>query len=187
MYTNLFARFLLVIGGINYLFLSLNINLLDNIKRYPIIIKTIFILIGFSALYFIFDRDYYLPFLGKCVIPVGPKKISDISLKERNILKKIKLSGLPPNSYVIYWGAKPNEQVSPNPIDAYKDYSNSDIGQTDSDGNIIIELECPSEYIVSKFGKRERLRRHIHYRFELPEYKGIFSKVYTKHLDTNCQ
>lgn len=183
MYTDLFARFLLVIGGINYLFLSLNINLLDNIKRYPIVIKTIFLLIGLSALYFIFNRDYYLPFLGKCVIPVGPKKTTEN-------LKKIKLSGLPPNSYVIYWGAKPNKtysEVFPNPMDAYKDYSNSDIGKTDNNGDIIIELECPSEYIVSKFGIRKQLRRHIHYRFELPKYKGLFSKVYTKNLDANCQ
>ena len=180
MYTNLFARFLLVIGGINYLFLSLDINLLGSIKRYPIFIKTIFVLIGLSALYFIFDRDFYLPFLGKCVIPIGPKKSTEN-------LKKIKLSGLPPDSYVIYWGAKPNTQVIPNPMDAYKDYSNSDISKTDSKGDIIIELECPSEYMVSKFGMNKKLSRHIHYRFELPEYKGIFSKVYTKNLDDNCQ
>jgi uncharacterized membrane protein YuzA (DUF378 family) len=183
MYTNLFARFLLVIGGINYLFLSLDINPLYGIKRYPIVIKTIFVLIGLSALYFIFDRDFYLPFLGKCVIPVGPKKSTEN-------LKKIKLSGLPPNSYVLYWGAKPNKSstdVFTNPLDAYKDYSNSDIGKTDMNGDIIIELECPSEYIVSKFGVPKKLNRHIHYRFELPEYKGIFSKVYTKELDVNCQ
>jgi len=180
MYTNLLARALLILGGINYLLLSLNINLLN---KFPIVIKIIYILIGFSALYFIFDRDYYLPFLGKCVIPVGPKK----SIEN---LKQIKLSGLPPNSYVLYWGAKPNKvfsDVFPNPLDAYKDYSNSDIGKTDNNGDIIIELECPSEYIVSKFGMTKKLNRHIHYRFELPEYKGMFSKVYTKELNNNCQ
>lgn len=179
MYTNLLARALLILGGINYLLLSLNINLLN---KFPIVIKTIYILIGLSALYFIFDRDYYLPFLGKSVIPVGPKKSINLAL-----LKKIKLSGLPPNTYVIYWGAIPNTQVIANPLDAYKDYSNSDIGKTDNNGDIIIQLECPSEYMVSKFGITKKLNRHIHYRFELPEYKGMFSKVYTKELDNNCQ
>lgn len=172
MYTNLFARFLLIIGGINYLFLSFT-------DKSPIMIKIVFMLIGLSALYFLFDRDYYLPFLGECAIPIGIQKPIEN-------LKQIKLSGLPVNTNIIYWGAKPSSQIIENPLEAYKDYSNSNIGKTDDNGDIIIELECPSEYTVPKFGFKRKLKRHIHYRFELPKYKGLFSKVYTKYLDFEC-
>jgi hypothetical protein len=172
MYTNVFARFLLVIGGINYLFMSVN-------DKYPIMTKFIFILIGLSALYFLFDRDFYLPFLGECAIPIGVRKPIEN-------LKKIKLSDLPPNTNIIYWAAKPSSQVIENPFEAYKDYSNSNVGKSDNNGDIIIELECPSEYMVPKFGFKRKLKRHIHYRFELPQYKGLFSKVYTKYLDFEC-
>lgn len=173
MYINLLARFLLIVGGINYLFMSIN-------NRYTIITKSFFILIGLSALYFIFDRDYYLPFLGECAIPISTQKPIEN-------LKKIKLSGLPPNNKIIYWGSKPSSQIIQDPFDAYKDYSNSNIGTTDNNGEIVIELECPSEYLVPKFGFKKKLKRHIHYRFELPKYKGLFSKVYTKYLDFECQ
>lgn len=171
MYISLLARVLLIIGGINYLFFSL----LCKNKDCTYFIRILYSLIGFSALYLMFNRDYYLPFLGKCVIPVGPKKPSEN-------LVKIKLSNLPPNTYVMYWGSKKSEAIFENPIDAYKDYSNNDIGKTDNNGDIIIELECPSKYKVSKFGLKRELKRHIHYRFELPEYKGLFSKVYTKEI-----
>ncbi len=173
MYINLISRFLLIVGGINYLLMSFN-------NSYSIISRSFFILIGLAALYFIFDRDYYLPFLGECAVPIGTQKPIEN-------LKQIKLSGLPPNTKIIYWGAKYSSQVIENPFEAYKDYSNSNIGTTDNNGDIIVELECPSEYLVPKFGFKRKLKRHIHYRFELPKYKGLFSKVYTKYLDSECQ
>ena len=180
MYLSLFARALLVLGGLNYLFVSLiNVNIFSYIG-YPMLVKIINILIGLSAAYFVFDRDYYLPFLGKTVIPIGPKKPTEN-------LKQIKLSGLPPNTTVLSWAAKESDKVFDSYIQAYGDYSNTDISKTNDKGEVIVELPCPASYHVPAFGMNKQLDRHIHYRFELPKHKGMFSRIYTKYLDEKCQ
>jgi hypothetical protein len=177
MYLELFARLLLVVGALNYFFSSaINVNVLSRIPYN----KFIGILIGLAGLYFVFNRDYYLPFLGKSVIPIGPKKPTEN-------LKKIKLSGLPPNTTVLSWGSKESSGDFDNYMSAYGDYANTDISKTNDKGEIIVELPCPSAYHVSKFGMDKKLERHIHFRYELPKYKGMFSRIYTKYLDKNCQ
>lgn len=182
MYINLIARLLLVLGGLNYFFTSaINVNLFSFIQ-YPIVIRLISLLIGISALYFVFNRDYYLPFLGHTAIPVGGP------LKPEGDLKAIKLTGLPPNVIVMAWGAQSTDKIFEDPFEAYGDYANTDIKRVNKDGEVIIELPCPSEYYVNKFGiMKRKLDRHIHYRYQVPEYKGIFSRVYTKYLDEKCQ
>jgi uncharacterized membrane protein YuzA (DUF378 family) len=173
----LLARLLLVLGGINFLTTATaNVNLLSFLKNH-FAMRAVSFAIGISALYFMFNRDYYLPFLGTCVIPVGPAKPSDN-------LKQITLSKLPPNTQVIYWGAKSGETSTSNPLDAYGDYANSGIAKTDATGTVVVELQCPREYTVSKFMiMNQVIPRHMHYRYELPKYKGLFSRVYTKTLD----
>ena len=180
MYLLLLARFLLVLGGLNYFFMAtINVNLFSFIQN-TLIVRIISILIGVSALYFLFNRDYYLPFLGETVIPIGPKKPTEN-------LTKIKLTGLPPNTTVIAWGAQNVKVTFDNPIDAYGSYANTEITQSNEKGEAFVELPCPSDYYVSKFGMKSKLDRHIHYRYQLPKYKGMFSKIYTKYLDAKCQ
>jgi uncharacterized membrane protein YuzA (DUF378 family) len=180
MYLLLLARFLLVLGGLNYFLMGvINVNMFSFIQN-PFIIRVISILIGVSALCFLFNRDYYLPFLGEVIIPIGPKKSTEN-------LTKIKLSGLPPNTTIIAWGAQNDKLTFDNPYDAYGNYSNTEITQSNENGEAFVELSCPSEYYVSKFGMQRRLDRHIHYRYQYPKYKGMFSKIYTKYLDTKCQ
>lgn len=187
MYLTLFAKLLLVLGGLNYLFIStINVDIFSYLTRYPMILRIIMLFIGLSALYFVFDRDYYLSFLGQTVIPIAQKD-SKIVLEN---LKQIKLSGLPPNTTVLSWGAKESNlgKIFDSYIQAYGDYSNTIVSKTNEDGEVIIELPCPSSYYVpGKFGMMKRLNRHIHYRYELPKYKGMFSRVYTKFLDEKCQ
>ena len=51
--------------------------------------------------------------------------------------------------------------------------------------NIIIDIECPSEYNIKKFGiVQKKLKKHVHYRYELSP--GMFSRVYTKYITTEC-
>lgn len=178
MYFELFARLLLIIGALNYFFSStINVNVIARIPYN----RFIGILIGLAGLYFVFNRDYYLPFLGKSVIPIGPKKPTEN-------LKKIKLSGLPPNTNVLSWASKESSNDFDDYISAYGDYANTDISKTNDKGYVTVELPCPSAYYVSKFGiKKTRLERHIHFRYELPKYKGVFSRVYTKYLNENCE
>lgn len=183
MYFELFAKFLLIIGGLNYFFTSIfNIDLFA-LFQYPGFIRLLSILIGLSAIYFMFNRDYYLPFLGYSVIPVGSQ-----TTKSVENLTKIKLSGLPPNTTVIAWGSQNANKIFDNPLDAYGDYQNTEIKKTDNKGDVIIELPCPAEYYVNKFGLMQtKLNKHIHYRYELPQYKGLFSRIYTRYLDAQCQ
>lgn len=180
MYLLLLARLLLVLGGLNYLFLAtVNVDIFRYITN-PLILRVVFLLIGLSAALFVFNRDYYLPFLGYAVIPLGPKKPSEN-------LKEIKLSGLPANTTVIAWGSQMGDKIFENPIDAYGDYANTEITKSNDKGEAMVELPCPSEYNVNKFGMTRKLDRHIHYRYQLPKYKGMYSPVFTKYLDEKCQ
>lgn len=173
------GRFLLILGGINYLF---DVNLFKYVK-YPLLTKIINLLIGISALYFITNRDYYLPFLGKTVVPlVVPRE------KLPKVLTKVKLEKLPPNTSVVYWASSGDKEHYDNPMEAYGDYLNSGVSKTNNSGSVVVELECPSTYNVPKLGKfNKTLQRHIHYRFILPESSGMLSRVYTKMLNEKCQ
>ena len=180
-YLELIAKFLLVIGGINYFFIHVSDG--NNIFKYignKNIINIIYLMIGLSALYFIFNRDYYLPFLGHSVVPiVSNQKIENV--------KNIKLSGLPPNTVVLAWGSKESEKIYENPYDAYGSYENTFLTHSDVNGDAIVKLPCPSSYYINKFGiLKQKLNKHIHYRYEIPKYKGLFSRVYTKYLNENC-
>jgi uncharacterized membrane protein YuzA (DUF378 family) len=174
----LFARLLLIIGGINYLIFAISkINLFSYLTEN--IEKTIHILIGLSAVILIFNRDYYLPFLGECAIPI----INTTEDKSKRNLIKTTIKNLPPNVKLIYWAAKPGE-IKNDPLLAYSDFSNSGIIITNDKGEAEIEYECPSEYKIKKSGKT--LPKHIHFRYVNPKYPGLISRVYTKYLDEKC-
>jgi hypothetical protein len=100
----------------------------------------------------------------------------------------MRITNLPPNVNFIYWAAKSSNTSFDNPWDAYGNYSNSGITKSDNQGIAEIKLACPAEYTVEKFGViKKKLQRHIHYRFELPNQYGMYSKVYNKVLDENCE
>lgn len=170
------ARLLLVIGGLNYFFIaSINVNIFQYINN-KFILQLVFLLIGLSALWFVFNRDYYLPFLGPSVIPIG-------SNKKFEKTTQIQLTNLPINTTVMVWGAQENIQTYDNPYDAYGDYSNTIITKSDDTGKVTVSLPCPAEYYVNKFGFNKKIKRHIHYRYELPQYRGLFSKIFTKYIN----
>lgn len=178
MYTSILARFFLVIGGINYLFWSVgNVNVFTTLIKNDYVNKVIGFIIGMSALYFIFDRDYYLPFLSKTVFPLP----SLASKKDANT--SVTLKNLPPNTIVVYWAANKSNSTIENPWKAYDEYQNSGIAVTNAQGTASIDIECPAVYKVSKFGMNKNLKKHIHFRYELPKYKGMFSRVFTKYID----
>ena len=45
-------------------------------------------------------------------------------------------------------------------------------------------LSCPTEYYVRN---NKKIKKHIHYRYELPEYKALFSEVKTQFIEQECQ
>jgi hypothetical protein len=174
MYLDIFARLLLVLGGLNYLYTAMTQQ-----KNETMIVRLFMLSVGLSALYFLFDRDFYLPFLGKVVFPVAENQQT-----ETKDLKPILLKNLPPNTHVVFWAAKraTASETSPNPFDAYSDYANSGVAKTNEKGEVTINIACPVSYNV----RYKRLRRHLHYRYELPRYRGMFSRVHTHFLESEC-
>ena len=176
---NIIARSILVLGGLFYFVQASGLKINYGDSRY----RLVAFMIGICALYFAFDRDYYLPFSGKSVIPIIKDNRSSPNLKE------IKISNLPPNTRILYWAAKSASSIgdATGELDwrVYNDYSNSGVVQSDIIGNTIVKIECPVEYNVPLFlgiGKK-RLKRHLHYRYEIPGQTGLFSRVYTKYIE----
>ena len=180
MYFEIFSKLLILLIVLNYSYAKMyNDDLMDYIIKNKTILNVFNIgLIGI-ALYYLFNRDFYLPFLGPAVIPVAK-----IEPQQQENMINVNLNNLPPNTTVIYWASQKSEGTFKDPMIAYKDYLNSGIATSDQLGNINIKISCPSPYYVSKFGiKNKLLKRHVHYRYELPNYKGIYSSVHTKYIE----
>jgi hypothetical protein len=123
--------------------------------------------------------------LGQTVWPLPPNGTAGATAEE---VKNMTVTGLPPNTTVVFWASKPGTDIVEDPMTAYSDYTNSYITKSDNDGVAIARLACPSEYSVTRYGIfTKKLDRHIHYRYESPQYKGLFSRVFTKNLDANCE
>jgi hypothetical protein len=140
--------------------------------------KSVFnFLIGLIGLYSLYDSTFYLPFLDTTYFP-------DITSPFPNTAtERVEIQNLPPNTKVVYWAAKSNvnSNVLKTPLDAYKSSENKGFVLSDSDGNATLLLDCPASYIVGKIGKRE-LPKHVHYRYELSQFPGLYSRVFTKNL-----
>lgn len=183
-----FARIILILGGLNYLYMGIFSKTGFLFLTTPTISKNIlniiFIIIGLSALYLFFNRDYYLPFLGETIVPT----ISPLKKNSKDIFKTT-IKNLPANSTVIYWAARSGKDVSLmiDPYIAYGDYTNSGVVKSNEKGEAEIEYECPVKYQISKFGiMRKYLHRHIHYRYMDPRLPGFLSDVKTLFLNGNC-
>lgn len=190
-YVDLYSRILLILAAILFVLNYMQITNMGYSNKYNInalLSKILVFLFIMSILYNLLRRDYYLPFLGYSVFPI---KSTEPNYKNNFIKTKFKINGLPPNAKVIYWAAAPSDSTSAysDPFVAYGSYENSGIVVSNDQGTAIAQLECPSEYYVpSKFIKKGRLlKKHFHYRYELPEYKGMFSKVFTQDLSDECK
>ena len=133
----------------------------------------LYIIIGLAALYFIFSRDYYLPFLGETVFPCEPlaEKIPD----NYDTTKTIKVQ---PNSNVIYWASEnAKDDVVDNPWLAYSKYSNSGVTRSDENGIAVLKVRKPVPY---KVPSGRTLNKHIHYRVCMNN--GMLGRVETIYL-----
>lgn len=170
-YIDLYTRILLIIGGLlislNYLF-GIDLPMNNKLSQFLIV------LIVFSTIYNVFNRDFYLPFLGHTVLPLAADGIY-------GDLIDVKITDLPPDTNVVFWASQEGDLFE-NPIKAYGKYKNSGIGKTDSNGEIVIKITNPSSYKVSKLGKEVVVKPHVHYRYEYLEYPGMFSKIFTKYI-----
>ena len=128
----------------------------------------IYILVGFSALVLLIQRDTFLPFLGHTVMP---KPLNDYNPSGDVITKTIE--NLPPNVKVIYWAALPSDKTIDNPYDAYGEYTNQGVTTTNADGIAVLTIQKPADYKVPLKGT---LEHHIHYRYWTSA--GMASRLY---------
>lgn len=177
MYISLISRIILILGAFSYAMLHIlkldPINFISINKNFTLIYGIIIIT---AVSLYIFDRNYYLPFLGPSVIPIKSKETI-------GKLSSVKIIGLPVNTRIIYWASNPSDEIYPNSIDAYTGYGNSGIAKTNDVGEVSVQINCPSEYIVNKYGFNRKLPKHIHYRIESSKYPGLFSEVKTQNVD----
>lgn len=170
-----FAILLLIISSINIGISTITkVDIINKILgSYD---KCFYVLSFISALYIMCDRDTYLPFLGRSIIPCSVLKDSIPSGATKIINVDIKK----PNTKVLFWAAESlkDSSVINNYIDAYNDFSNSGVATSDANGIVKLSVRDPQSYTVPFKGL---LQPHIHFRIcdglgTLGRVKTIFLK-----------
>ena len=156
---DIYANKLLMLAGICCALLFLNINIFDIISESisPFIKNIILLLITLAVFHQLFNRDYYLQFLGNTVYPCS--NLTEKTPANHDIQKTVNVT---PDVNVVYWAAEPNEKIIDNPWDAYDKYSNSGVTKSDKNGLAILKVRKPAAYKVPF--KSKHIKSHIHYR-----------------------
>jgi len=171
-----FAKLLLVIGGLVWgIYGTMGINVVKRILPNQTAQKVVYISVGISAIILMFNRNFYLPFLGKSVVP---KTFLEKDRVPINSTVSIEVKVVP-NARVIYWASRKRGEVK----DAYGQFENSGITTADANGKAHLVLMRPKCYYVKKGLFKKRLRPHIHYRYTLEN--GMMSQVFTRRLTKN--
>ncbi len=157
---------LVLIGGVNWGLHAFGYNVVEFIGKslkFRYLEKVVYILVAVSAIVLLFDRTSWLPFLGDSVLPasVVPLKVHD---GDTSVVVKVS-----PNTKVAYWAANPGKNPEIDVYDAYGNFENSGVVQSDAHGNAVLKFNKGTAYVVPS-GKR--LSSHVHYR----ELSGIMMR-----------
>jgi hypothetical protein len=175
------VRIVMIIGLLFYFLLAFQG---ETVLKYYLgnnLLLFIYVIFGLSGLYVCTERDYYLPFLGDAVFPDGllQPQVTPMSANLQH-----KLSGLPPNTKIMYWAAEPCEVtetcgVERMPWESYTDYTNAGTTMSDGLGNANIKIRGkPQSYNVPY--KNKVIMPHIHYRYR--KSNGMYSKIHTSYI-----
>jgi len=176
MYMRFIARIVLMFSALCFASHLGGYNPTSYLMKYKVGKYIIILLIAASILYYVVDRNFYLPFLGRAVYPCG-------SLAEKvplNADASVSVN-VPAGVNVIYWAsepAAPEKQPIDNPWDAYANYDNSGVVRADRNGNAVLRFRSPSSYNVGMFNKT--LKIHVHYR--ICKHPGMLSDIKTVFL-----
>jgi uncharacterized membrane protein YuzA (DUF378 family) len=165
--------FLVLLGSINWLSISLANQDLVRLVLPPRFAKWVYIVIGLSAVPLLFQRDMYLPFLGETVLPAAalapktPQNANDqVTIRTR------------PGAKVVFWAAEPNPTQGkdvPTFKEAYDAYENSGVVVADTSGHAILRFRGPPQaYSVPLKGQ---LEPHVHFR--ICDDNGMMGRVQT--------
>ncbi len=171
------AIILLIIGALNWLSVGVfKINPLEKVTgTNSWIARTIYFLVGASALYIMFNRDTYLPFLGETVLPCAA--LAEHTPENADIQLEVKV---PPRAKVLYWAAEPSTEGLKKLNDwrgAYLKYMNMGVTTANSQGVAVLRVRHPQPYTVPWKG---RLEPHIHFR--ICGDNGMLSRIKTVFL-----
>mgnify|MGYP001188554949 CR=1 FL=1 len=137
-------------------------------------IMYLYILITIAVIYFLFKRNFYLPFLGRTVYPCD-NMLETTPLIEGYPIKTKTVQTKYPNKKIIYWAAMPGKNTKKTPEDAYKKFENQGIAKSNSKGKVEFTYYKPVGYFVNRFGFEKELKPHIHYRACLGN--GMLSQI----------
>jgi hypothetical protein len=169
------AMVFLVIGGLNWLCVGLmDTNAVSELVGNAS--SAVYILVGISALFVMFDRDTYLPFLGPMVAPCSVLQ----NREPPGATKEVKVI-VSPNTKILYWAAEPaNEKLKTISSwkDAYLNYENAGVVTANNEGVAILKVREPQAYKVPFKG---RLEPHVHYR--VCGESGFMERVHTVFLN----
>ncbi len=173
---NMILLSVVIIGSLNWGFTAFGYNLVQLLSELinrqfnssvPID-KFVYLMVALCAIILAYNRNTWLPFLGKTVIPEPLIPLRTPA----NPNKKIQIKTIP-NAKIIYWAAS-GKDIKQDYKLAYGDYSNSGVVMSDSKGNAELVFTEGSGYNVPS-GKT--LPRHVHYRIMHSE--AMMSQIYT--------
>jgi uncharacterized membrane protein YuzA (DUF378 family) len=169
---------LLIVGALNWLFTGVfGLNFVKLIFGEGWLAKSVYVLIGLAALYVMFDRNTYLPFLGPMVAPCAG--LVDRVPPGANASVEVHVK---PGSKVLYWAAEKGMEdlISMNTWkEAYGEYSNTGVATADYQGKVLLRVRRPQPYRVPIRGA---LKSHIHYRECSSSQDGWMGPVETTFL-----
>ena len=148
--------------------------LLDGSKH--IVVKFASIIALFCAIMLSIQRNTYLPFLGKTVLPPILFQ-NEISPRSGNETLTLNFQNVEDGTILIYWGALSSGEDKSSPEIAYGDFSNTGV-TTIRNNRADVYFNCPDAYNVGIFNKK--INKHIHYR--MMSSNGIMSQVFTKYV-----
>lgn len=169
---------LLVIGGLNWGIVALTGgDLVSSVfGRGSVVARGIFLLVALAAVFVVFKRDYYLPFLGETHVPCSV--LSDKVPEGADTAIGVRVA---PGAKVVFWAAEPANDDLKNVNDyraAYLEYRNAGVTTADADGNATLKVRAPQGYTVPLKGQ---LPPHIHYRE--CDGRGFMKAIVTVTLD----
>ncbi len=171
-----FALTALIVGALNWLFIGLfDMNLITGIFGQNLFSKLLFVLVGLSALFLMFNRNFYLPFLGESVVPCGAFEDKVPSGADTSVSVHVA-----PGAKILYWAAEPEAEQLKEINDwkkAYASFTNIGMTTADNDGTAVLKVRKPQSYTVPFKGK---LDPHIHYR--VCGQDGMMAQVNTVYI-----
>ena len=127
--------------------------------RRSIMTNALFLGMSLAALALAFSRDFYLPFLGKTVMPCSilTPSVPEGADTKMNVHVR-------PGAKVMYWAAEPTNEDLKGIQDwrkAYLGFRNAGVAVADANGHVELAVRTPQAYTVPMKGK---LNAHVHYR-----------------------